>query len=168
MADIRLLFLFAAASLLAADKPLSIAKQGYFYVGGHNGADAMFVEFQIPALVTAAYPIVLIHGQYQNGTNFLGTPDGRPGWRNIFCAVVTPFMWSINPCAGARPTTQRWMARLRWLPSIHWSSSSPRPKNTTAGRKPDCIRSGLERGFAATRRLNNFALHKTHRCLQTP
>jgi len=70
----------------AADKPapLSIAKQGYFYAGGHEGARAMFVEYRVPARMTAPYPIVMIHGQNQNGSNFLGTPDGRAGWAEYF------------------------------------------------------------------------------------
>ena len=44
----------------------------------------MFVEYQIPAKVTAPYPIVMIHGQFQNGSNFLGTPDDREGWAEYF------------------------------------------------------------------------------------
>jgi pimeloyl-ACP methyl ester carboxylesterase len=62
----------------------SIARQGFFYAGGHGGADSMFVQYQIPAKKTAPYPIVMIHGQYQNGSNFLGTPDDRPGWADYF------------------------------------------------------------------------------------
>src|SRR5579863_1129146 len=68
--------------------PLLIAKQGFFYTGGRETgrtlADAMFVEYQIPAKVTAPYPIVMIHGQFQNGSNFLGTPDDREGWAEYF------------------------------------------------------------------------------------
>ena len=74
------------------DGPLSIAKQGFFYAGGKrqnipNGTamfDQMFVEYQIPATQTAPYPIVMIHGNWQNGTNFLGTPDDREGWAEYF------------------------------------------------------------------------------------
>ncbi|MSV34296.1 MAG: hypothetical protein EXQ47_01685 [Bryobacterales bacterium] len=71
-----------------APVPLSIAKQGYFYAGGRTAGgatvDQMFVEYQIPAKVTAPYPIVMIHGNAQNGSNFLGTPDDRPGWAEYF------------------------------------------------------------------------------------
>src|ERR1700690_3113051 len=76
------------AAVTAAAQPLQIAKQGFFYVGGREVgaalADAMFVEYQIPAKVTAPYPIVMIHGQFQNGSNFLGTPDDREGWAEYF------------------------------------------------------------------------------------
>lgn len=72
-------------------KPLVIAHQGVFFVGGRyisvGGQTAMegqmFVQFQIPAHRRRPYPIVLIHGQGQSGVNFLGTPDGREGWADM-------------------------------------------------------------------------------------
>ena len=72
--------------------PLSIAKQGYFFVGGHYEETAegrvltgqMYVEFQIPAKQTWPHPIVMIHGGFQTGTNYTGTPDGRDGWAQYF------------------------------------------------------------------------------------
>ena len=30
--------------------------------------------------MTKPYPIVLVHGGGGQGTDYLGTPDGRPGW----------------------------------------------------------------------------------------
>ncbi len=74
----------------AEPAPLEIARQGTFYAGGHRTADGkslvdqMFVEFQVPARRTAPFPLVMIHGNYQNGTNFLSTPDGREGWATWF------------------------------------------------------------------------------------
>ncbi|MGU3450099.1 alpha/beta hydrolase [Methylobacterium sp. 391_Methyba4] len=67
---------------------------GYFFVGGRFATAAgkttasgqMFVEYRAPARVTQPYPIVLVHGTAQTGTNFLGTPDGRPGWADRFAA----------------------------------------------------------------------------------
>ncbi len=73
-----------------ASGPVAIAKQGFFYAGGGPLArppviaGQMFVEYQIPAKVTAPYPIVMIHGNFQNGSNFLGTPDDREGWAEYF------------------------------------------------------------------------------------
>jgi len=72
--------------------PLSIAKQGYFFVGGQYGTSKdgqimvgqMFVQYQIPQARRHKYPIIMIHGGGQTGTNFLGTPDGRPGWAEYF------------------------------------------------------------------------------------
>src|SRR5579863_7857325 len=85
---VMILLTVALTSVMAVAQPLLIAKQGFFYVGGREVSgiltDAMFVEYQIPAKVTAPYPIVMIHGQFQNGSNFLGTPDDREGWAQYF------------------------------------------------------------------------------------
>jgi pimeloyl-ACP methyl ester carboxylesterase len=78
------------APAVAAEGPLELAHDGYFYTGiqrlpdGTGVTGQMFVEYQIPAHLTAPYPIVMIHGSYQNGSNFLGTPDDREGWREYF------------------------------------------------------------------------------------
>ena len=45
----------------------------------------MYVEYFIPQTADARrYPIVMIHGGRQTGTNFTGTPDGREGWAQYF------------------------------------------------------------------------------------
>jgi pimeloyl-ACP methyl ester carboxylesterase len=75
-----------------AGGPLVIAQQGYFFVNGRYtaGKDGqimvgqMFVQYQIPQQRTQKYPLILWHGGGQTGTNFLGTPDGRPGWADYF------------------------------------------------------------------------------------
>ncbi len=67
-------------------------QQGYFFVGGSyvttpQGpmmARQMYVEYRFPAKLTQRYPIVMIHGAAQTGTNFTGTPDGRKGWAEYF------------------------------------------------------------------------------------
>ena len=81
-----------AAGQIGNPEPLSIARQGYFFTGGKysdsNGRTVMsgqlYVEFQIPSKQTHAWPIVMIHGGAQTGTNFTGTPDGREGWAQFF------------------------------------------------------------------------------------
>jgi pimeloyl-ACP methyl ester carboxylesterase len=68
------------------------ASVGYFYVGGRYVGDrgaqvmqgAMYVEVLRPKHVVHRYPLVLIHGAGQTGTNWLGTPDGRQGWAQYF------------------------------------------------------------------------------------
>jgi pimeloyl-ACP methyl ester carboxylesterase len=75
-----------------ASEPLSVARQGYFFAGGQysvvNGrrvlSGQLYAEFQIPARQTARWPIVMVHGGGQSGTNFTGTPDGREGWAQFF------------------------------------------------------------------------------------
>jgi pimeloyl-ACP methyl ester carboxylesterase len=74
---------------------LSIAEQGYFFVNGKyyttsDGtgflANQTYVEYQIPKNLKHRYPIVFFPGGGQTGTNFMGTPDGRPGWGQFFLA----------------------------------------------------------------------------------
>jgi pimeloyl-ACP methyl ester carboxylesterase len=87
-----LLAIAAAATLTAQQEPLSIARQGYLFAGGKystvDGRQVMsgqlYAEFQVPAQQTHAWPIVMIHGGSQSGSNFTGTPDGREGWAQFF------------------------------------------------------------------------------------
>ena len=85
--------LLAGVSLHAAEpEPLPVAKQGYLFAGGKystvNGKEVMsgqiYAEYQIPRTQTHPYPIVMVHGAIQTGTNFTGTPDGREGWAQFF------------------------------------------------------------------------------------
>ena len=70
--------------------PVTI-RHGYFWVGAQpqpsTGAarGPMFVYWQAPVEVTKPYPIILIHGGGGQGLDYLGTPDGRPGWATLLC-----------------------------------------------------------------------------------
>ena len=80
------------AARAAETGPLEIARQGYLFAGGAyvDGPDGKYmrgqayVEYQIPQKRSHPYPIVMIHGGGQNGSNFTGTPDGREGWAQYF------------------------------------------------------------------------------------
>jgi pimeloyl-ACP methyl ester carboxylesterase len=71
------------------DRALDIAEWSYFWVGveqAHlargtlvNGRQ-MYVEYWIPARVRHPYAMVLVHGGGGQGLDWMGTPDGRPGW----------------------------------------------------------------------------------------
>ena len=83
----------AATTVSAADEPpMVLAKIGYFFVGGNIDPSLpgspmtgqMYVEYFVPKTLTHPYPIVMIHGGSQTGTNFTGTPDGREGWAQYF------------------------------------------------------------------------------------
>jgi hypothetical protein len=85
--------LFAAAPAAAQEAPpLSLAQASYFFVGGKIDTSTegnpmlgqMYVEYMIPARGSQPYPIVMVHGGGQTGTNFTGTPDGREGWAQYF------------------------------------------------------------------------------------
>jgi len=81
-----------ALAQASAAKSNTTVRQGYFFVGGRYVETdkgplmerQMYVEFRIPAKQTQRYPIVMIHGAAQTGTNFTGTPDGRKGWAEFF------------------------------------------------------------------------------------
>jgi pimeloyl-ACP methyl ester carboxylesterase len=67
-------------------------RTGYFFAGGRYVESKsgplmegqMYVEYYLPAVQKHPYPLVLIHGAAQTGTNFTGTPDGRKGWAQYF------------------------------------------------------------------------------------
>ena len=67
---------------------LVTSRRGFFWVGGERvpvqeGTSLrgqMFVQWEAPQELTQPYPVVLIHGGGGQGTDWLGTPDGRPGW----------------------------------------------------------------------------------------
>jgi pimeloyl-ACP methyl ester carboxylesterase len=73
-------------------EPLVLKSASYFYVGGKIDPKSkgspivghMYVEYMIPQRLRSPYPIVMIHGGNQTGTNFSGTPDGREGWAQYF------------------------------------------------------------------------------------
>jgi pimeloyl-ACP methyl ester carboxylesterase len=94
------IWMAVSVAAMAWAQPLQVAKQGFFYAGGHEGIDAMFVQYQIPFKVTAPYPIVMIHGQFQNGSNFLGTPDDREGWAEYFVRRGYPVYVVDQPARG--------------------------------------------------------------------
>jgi len=70
----------------------SVARQGYFYVGGRYVGDPerqfmvgqMYVEMWAPRVVKHPYPIVFFHGASSTGTTWMQTPDGRKGWAHYF------------------------------------------------------------------------------------
>lgn len=64
------------------------SRRGFFWVGTERVRRAagtvprapMFVAWEEPVAVTAPHPVVLVHGGGGQGTDWMGTPDGRPGW----------------------------------------------------------------------------------------
>jgi pimeloyl-ACP methyl ester carboxylesterase len=106
-----------AAPVPAPAKPapikpaLMIAEQGNFYVGGQRTtlpegtvvADAMYVEFQIPAKQTHPYPLVFLHGAASHGAAFWSTPDGREGWATQFLRKGYAVYVVDRPTQGRSP-----------------------------------------------------------------
>ena len=71
-----------------ANVPARKSRRGHFWVSGDRVTvdgktfqrGPMFVDWETPERVTQPYPIVLVHGGTLQGTEWLDTPDGRPGW----------------------------------------------------------------------------------------
>ena len=84
--------LSAGTAQAADDPPYTLAREGFFYVGGKpttvNGrtymAGQMYVDVRIPAKQTHPYPIIMVHGGTRSATTYFGTPDGREGWAQYF------------------------------------------------------------------------------------
>jgi pimeloyl-ACP methyl ester carboxylesterase len=92
-AAIAATLVFNAPSAEAQERgPLTLSSTSYFFVGGKidfaiDGSPMfgqMYVEYMVPARRSHPYPIVMVHGGSQTGTNFTGTPDGREGWAQYF------------------------------------------------------------------------------------
>jgi pimeloyl-ACP methyl ester carboxylesterase len=73
----------------ASGPVLDIADWSYFWFGVEHATLArgtmcngmqMYVEHWIPREVLHPYPVVLIHGGYGQGSDWISTPDGRRGW----------------------------------------------------------------------------------------
>ena len=145
--------LLASSSLNAQPSPvrpeasLSIDRQGYFFIGGHlypyhgdqTMAGQMFVQYQVPAASTKPYPVVMVHGGGQTGTNFLGTPDGRPGWNDWFLRQGYTVYIVDQPARG----------RSSYFPSAQGPVSSPRAQ-------------AAERLFTAPEKYNLWPQAKLH------
>jgi pimeloyl-ACP methyl ester carboxylesterase len=65
------------------------SRRGFFWVGADDRVETpfgltnravMYVEWEAPETVTQPCPIILVHGGGGQGLDYLGTPDGRPGW----------------------------------------------------------------------------------------
>lgn len=69
-------------------KPVRTVRRGHFWIAGDRVEQdgltyqrgPLFAEWEAPEQVTRPYPIVLVHGGGYQGTEWLDTPDGRPGW----------------------------------------------------------------------------------------
>src|SRR5580658_7646014 len=83
----------AAQNAAASPGPvLDIADWSYQFYGVEHALLArgtvcngmqMYVEHWIPTEVRHPYPVVLIHGGYGQGSEWIGTPDGRRGWASL-------------------------------------------------------------------------------------
>jgi hypothetical protein len=111
LAWILILTSLAAAQNKSRDeskKPLTLASQGSFFVGGESktmpttpgrggafGAgeitiNQMYVQFQIPPNGDRHVPVVMVHGCCLSSKTWETTPDGRMGWNEYFVRKDRP------------------------------------------------------------------------------
>lgn len=129
------------------EQPLAVADHGYRFAGGrYETVDGetfmtgqMYVEHWIPAQVTHPYPIVHITGGGQTGTNYTGTPDGRPGWASFFVSRGYAVYVCDQPARG----------RSNFHPALHSEA------------KGQAV-AWVERRFTAARRFNLWPQAERH------
>ena len=71
-----------------ADTPVRAVRHGHLWIPGDRividgltyQRGPLFAEWEAPEVVTRPWPVVLVHGGGYQGTEWLDTPDGRPGW----------------------------------------------------------------------------------------
>ena len=94
-----------------ADSPVRTSRRGHFWVPSErvslNGKTfqhgPMFVSWEAPEHVTQPYPIVLVHGGTLQGTQWLETPDGRPGWAQRLVEAGYAVLIVDRPVHGRSP-----------------------------------------------------------------
>jgi pimeloyl-ACP methyl ester carboxylesterase len=98
----------AAIPTFSAD---DLSRTGIFYAGGKYvgapgketmGGDA-YVEVWVPKAIRHPYPIVYIHGAGQTATDWMQTPDGRPGWAYYFAKQGYVQYMVDSPARGRSP-----------------------------------------------------------------
>lgn len=92
----------------AAPSPISISRQGNFFVGGESAEDgsvlaSMYVQYQVPAEQKHPYPLIFIHGGGQTGVAWNETPDGREGWAQYFLRQGYAVYVVDEPARGRSP-----------------------------------------------------------------
>lgn len=90
-----------------AQKPLVVATQGSFFVGGESKpvmpaapgplsvpgeitVNQMYVQYQVPQGAAQHVPVVMVHGCCSSGKTWETTPDGRMGWSEYFARQNRP------------------------------------------------------------------------------
>jgi pimeloyl-ACP methyl ester carboxylesterase len=92
--------------------PLDLAEWSYFWVNVERAELArgtvvngkqMYVESLIPSRVTHPYPIVMVHGGGGQGLDWMGAPDGRPGWATLLAEAGYKVYIVDRPGHGRSP-----------------------------------------------------------------
>ena len=91
--------------------PARTVRRGHIWVPGERVEQhgktyqrgPLFAEWEAPERVTQPYPVVLVHGGGYQGTEWLDTPDGRPGWAQRLVEAGYPTLIVDRPGQGRSP-----------------------------------------------------------------
>ena len=91
--------------------PVRASRRGDFWIPGERVTvdsmtyqrSPMYVSWEAPETVTQPYPVVLVHGGAIQGTEWLDTPDGRPGWAQRLVEAGYPVFVVDRPTQGRSP-----------------------------------------------------------------
>ena len=159
----------AAAMLLAAQSPKTarranwappaaipnfstddLSRTGIFYAGGRYvgepGKEVMsgdaYVEVWVPKQIRHPYPIIYIHGAGQTATDWLQTPDGRPGWAYYFAKQGYVQYMVDSPARGRSPYVPDHDGNLNIRPAANLEATF-----TASAKKGDFPRAHLHTQF---------------------
>ncbi len=101
----------AAPAPFWKETPPRTTRRGRFWIAGERAAldgktfqyGPLFVEWEAPEQVTQPFPVVLVHGGTLQGTEWLDTPDGRPGWAQRFVEAGYVVLMVDRPGHGRSP-----------------------------------------------------------------
>jgi pimeloyl-ACP methyl ester carboxylesterase len=94
-----------------AKAPLRNTRRGHIWIPGDKIQIAgqtcqrgpLFAEWETPETVTQPYPIILLHGGGYQATEWLDTPDGRPGWAQRLVEAGYAVVLADRPGQGRSP-----------------------------------------------------------------
>ena len=92
-------------------KPARTTRRGHFWIAGDRVSiggqtyqrGPLFAAWEAPDQVTRPCPIVLVHGGGYQGTEWLDTPDGRPGWAQRLVEAGYAIVLVDRPGQGRSP-----------------------------------------------------------------
>ena len=97
-----------------------LVRRGHFWIPGDRVVvdgltyqkGPLFAEWEAPERVVQPWPIVLVHGGGYQGTEWLDTPDGRPGWAQRFVEAGYAVVLADRPGQGRSPFHTATMGKM--------------------------------------------------------
>ena len=91
--------------------PVRSSRRGQLWIPGERflkgehtyQCGPMYVSWEAPESVTKPYPLILVHGGAMQGTEWMDTPDARPGWAQRFVEAGYAVFIVERPSQGRSP-----------------------------------------------------------------